>query len=74
VINFLKNYTTHLVVCNILPRESDTKITKHSKKIPSAFGGDAILENRCNLGKAWGRVKGKNLMLLIMVLQSWACG
>jgi hypothetical protein len=57
VINFLKNYTTHLVVFNILPNQSNTKIIKHSNKFPSAFGGDAFLENRCNLGQApynWG--------------------
>jgi hypothetical protein len=51
VINFLKNYTTHLVVCNILPSESNTKIIKHSENFPSAFG------RRCHLGKApynWG--------------------
>jgi hypothetical protein len=56
VINFLKNYTTHLVVCNIFPSESNTKI-KHIEKFPSSFGGDAFLENRHNLGKSpynWG--------------------
>jgi hypothetical protein len=57
VINILKNYTTHLVVCNIFPSESNTRIIKHSEKFPSSFGGDAFLENRHNLGKSpynWG--------------------
>lgn len=54
MINFLKNYTTHLVVCNILPSESNTKIIKHSEKFPSAFGGDAILEKHPIIGESMG--------------------